>query len=624
MRRWLLASVSAGLLAAGCASPGQHAGRSPSSLDRLRLAAAAEANNNVEVALAIYRNAAEADPDNAEVQARYARALATQGAQAEAAVVLEQALARKPQDRTLLLALGRTQLRAGALRPASQSFGRLLEVAPGDPDALNGLGVIADLSGDHRLAQERYHEGLKRSPRHEGLRNNLALSMAMSGATAEAMQELQALRREGNVDVRVRHNLALVSAIAGDAATARQLSGTELDSGEQQRFISAAALLGTPDQAPPPAAAPAVRQVRAEPSPLPAVAGPAAQRPRPEAAPPAEGSTRVLLRARAETWVEVRERGSGTVLFDRIMGAGESWRVPDRAGLLLTAGNAAGLEVVVDGDTLPPLGGEGRVRRDLPLDPASLRLAASGGSRAETTEARDPAQHAHGGEAPQIARTVAGAPAPTVATASAAAAGRMLLRARAETWVEVRERGSGTVLFDRVMAAGETWSVPDRAGLVLTAGNAGGLEVVVDGETLPPLGAERAVRRNLPLDPATLRQAVATPTVRPMPAPDATPAEAPQHAVRPARIVLRATGDAWVQVRERDSGAVLFDRVLRAGESYPVPGRAGLVMTTGNAGGIEVVVDGNTLPPLGAERAVRRDVPLDPAMLRQVVAARTG
>jgi cytoskeleton protein RodZ len=84
---------------------------------------------------------------------------------------------------------------------------------------------------------------------------------------------------------------------------------------------------------------------------------------------------RVLLRARADTWIQVRERGSGSVLFNRVLRPGETYRVPDRSGLLMTTGNAGGLEVVVEGDTLPSLGGQGVVRRDLPLDPAALRQA---------------------------------------------------------------------------------------------------------------------------------------------------------------------------------------------------------------------------------------------------------
>lgn len=92
--------------------------------------------------------------------------------------------------------------------------------------------------------------------------------------------------------------------------------------------------------------------------------------------------------------------------------------------------------------------------------------------------------------------------------AGPAEAGRVVLRARADTWIQVRERGSGTVLFNRVLRPGETYRVPDRAGLVMTTGNAGGLDVLVEGEALPPLGGPGVVRRDLPLEPAALRQAI--------------------------------------------------------------------------------------------------------------------
>lgn len=111
---------------------------------------------------------------------------------------------------------------------------------------------------------------------------------------------------------------------------------------------------------------------------VPPTEAPAAEPPAPE--PASFGAVggeagRVLLRARADTWIQVRERGSGSVLFNRVLRPGETYRVPDRAGLLMTTGNAGGLEVVVEGDALPSLGGPGVVRRDLPLEPAALRQA---------------------------------------------------------------------------------------------------------------------------------------------------------------------------------------------------------------------------------------------------------
>jgi cytoskeleton protein RodZ len=81
-----------------------------------------------------------------------------------------------------------------------------------------------------------------------------------------------------------------------------------------------------------------------------------------------------------------------------------------------------------------------------------------------------------------------------------------------------------------------------------------------------------------------------------------------------ARIVLRATEDSWVQVRDSQD-ALLLTRVLRRGDVYRVPNQAGLTLLTGNAGGIEIEVDGVTVPPIGPVGSVRRQIALDPAVL---------
>jgi cytoskeleton protein RodZ len=77
-----------------------------------------------------------------------------------------------------------------------------------------------------------------------------------------------------------------------------------------------------------------------------------------------------------------------------------------------------------------------------------------------------------------------------------------------------------------------------------------------------------------------------------------------------ARIVLRARLDAWVQVYAADESLILT-RVLQPGDSYRVPDLAGLTLVTGNAGGLEIEVDGATVPPLGPVGAVRRGIALD-------------
>ena len=81
------------------------------------------------------------------------------------------------------------------------------------------------------------------------------------------------------------------------------------------------------------------------------------------------------------------------------------------------------------------------------------------------------------------------------------------------------------------------------------------------------------------------------------------------------RVVLRAKAESWVQVRD-PKGPVVLNRVLRAGETWPVPVKGQLLLTTGNAGGTEILVDGVVAPSLGADGVVRRDLTLDPDAIR--------
>ena len=83
-----------------------------------------------------------------------------------------------------------------------------------------------------------------------------------------------------------------------------------------------------------------------------------------------------------------------------------------------------------------------------------------------------------------------------------------------------------------------------------------------------------------------------------------------------ARIVLHAKLDSWVQIRDGEDGLVMT-RVLREGDIYRVPNQEGLTLLTGNAGGIEITVDGAALAPIGPVGSVRRGVALDPELLVQ-------
>ena len=82
---------------------------------------------------------------------------------------------------------------------------------------------------------------------------------------------------------------------------------------------------------------------------------------------------------------------------------------------------------------------------------------------------------------------------------------RVILRARDRTWIEVSSP-RGDYRFTRTLEPGDALLVPNRSDLVLWTGNAGGLEIMVDGVPVAPLAGGGAVRRNVSLDPGGLSE----------------------------------------------------------------------------------------------------------------------
>ena len=135
---------------------------------------------------------------------------------------------------------------------------------------------------------------------------------------------------------------------------------------------------------------------------------------------------------------------------------------------------------------------------------------------------------------------------------------------------------------------------------------------------------ERVVDTVPPLPPRLERAAEATvareapPPVAEPPAPAPVPVAAPPPPrIDPdkPRVVIRAKGESWVQIRDNPGNRVLTDRVLRAGDSVEIPNRAGIVLTTGKAENLDILLDGQEVDPFGGP-GVRRNIVLEPDRLR--------
>jgi cytoskeletal protein RodZ len=179
-----------------------------------------------------------------------------------------------------------------------------------------------------------------------------------------------------------------------------------------------------------------------------------------------------------------------------------------------------------------PTADGGRDTAPFPPPPAAdTSVAGEGGSASATVEAPAaradgaPAAIDSGGSGPAVRdgaeppREVAAVPPTNDASAGTTRTGRVfgtdntdsriLVRAKMNSWIQVRDDNGNRLLLTRLLRAGDTYRVPNRPGLKLLTGNAGALEILVDGETVPSIGPLGAVRRGVALDIERLRRGTA-------------------------------------------------------------------------------------------------------------------
>jgi pilus assembly protein CpaC len=274
----------------------------------------------------------------------------------------------------------------------------------------------------------------------------------------------------------------------------------------------------------------------------------------------------------------------------RTMKPGETYRVPDRAGLLLDTGNAKGLVLRVDGKAAPAT--SAMVRRGIELnadtlmqgavarsvEPAPAVVAAAPVEKPVETPAAQP-------EPVKQIDTTASTPAPAVEAPPVAAA--------PETPAPVVATAQPTPV---AVPQDQEPPVPSREAL-----------------SAPPVLPEPKVET---ADNAPKADAPAAPEKAVAKSDEAAPVKAGprQFAAnrRDARIVIEAKEAAWLRVSDAE-GKTVFMRNMQPGETYRVPNRPGLLLESGNAKGLALEVDGKPVPTLAG--MIRRGIELDPETL---------
>ena len=81
-----------------------------------------------------------------------------------------------------------------------------------------------------------------------------------------------------------------------------------------------------------------------------------------------------------------------------------------------------------------------------------------------------------------------------------------------------------------------------------------------------------------------------------------------------AKVIIQAIEDSYVGVEDA-KGRVVFGRSLIAGDVFYVPNTSGLKAKFGNAGGVDIWVNGELAPKVGANKTSKKDVSLNPDSL---------
>ena len=80
-------------------------------------------------------------------------------------------------------------------------------------------------------------------------------------------------------------------------------------------------------------------------------------------------------------------------------------------------------------------------------------------------------------------------------------------------------------------------------------------------------------------------------------------------------ITVRATSISWIEIIRND-GEEVMAKLMREGEVYVVDSRDRLYLSTGNAGGVELVFHDGAVQSVGESGEILRDLPLDADRLR--------
>ena len=144
--------------------------------------------------------------------------------------------------------------------------------------------------------------------------------------------------------------------------------------------------------------------------------------------------------------------------------------------------------------------------------------------------------------------------------------------------------------------------------------------VPLDAAVVPPK-ASVPVQKMISTKPVI---ALDSPVISTAPVPERQSTQLPTNAAQATlrdpgqEIIIRAVASSWVEIIRNDGDAVMT-KLMRAGDSYVVDSDSIVYLSTGNAGGLEVIVGDDKPRSVGRNGEIVRDLPLTAETLRETL-----
>lgn len=176
---------------------------------------------NLDKAMALYRQALDADPMMGDAALYLGLALQQNGLPDEALGWFERAVSLLPRDVDALNGLGAVCFEMGEIDRAREAHQAALDINPLSAEGMAGLANVHLSTGAIDLAIKLYHKGLAVAPDSPDLLTNLGVALKTAGRPREAVETLEKALTLNPESTDILYNLGNAWQERGDMAQAR-------------------------------------------------------------------------------------------------------------------------------------------------------------------------------------------------------------------------------------------------------------------------------------------------------------------------------------------------------------------------------------------------------------------